>query len=761
MKKIFGILLIFILFVSILGKWQSVQASTSLNEVVNTGTAKFDQTVQETLDNLQSGEMLTAIVTMADQADLSQIPGASRAARQQGVIRALQAKAEASQRQIQALLAARSAQGKVSRVTSFWVFNGLSVTATPDVFQELAARADVQFISPDDIQIVPEALNALAAPETNLSVINAPALWSLSLYGQGVVVANMDSGVDANHPDLAARWRGGSNSWFDPYGQHPTTPTDLSGHGTQTMGLMVAGDAGGTSIGVAPQAQWIAVKIFNDNGSATATAIHLGFQWLLDPDGNPATADAPQVVNNSWAYGSSGCNLEFQNDLRSLRAVGILPVFSAGNFGPGSSTSTSPANYPEAFAVGATDNNNQVYDFSSRGPSACGESQTVYPEMVAPGVNVRSTNLFGTYTSATGTSLAAPHVSGGLALLLAAYPDLSAAEQENALINSAVDIGASGPDNVYGYGRVDLLSAFNWLATAPTVTPTPLPTFTPTPTLDPNVNLALNKPVTVSSELDSADAGGMAVDGDLGTLWKTIRYSGKNKPASDWITVDLGSSQVVSQVVLEWDAYYATRYSIDVSSNNNNWTTVFSTTSTNGGNDTIYFTQISARYVRLMTTGWSNSSLRNWLKEIQVFSGSSSSPASTPTPNPTPTPSPTPPPSGSSITMHIGDLDAQSSTVNRKNWSATITVRVHDTSENPIAGATVSGTWSGGISGTGSCSTDVNGTCQIASSNINNNISAVTFSATSVVRSPDTYSASANHDPDGDSNGTTLTISRP
>ena len=111
--------------------------------------------------------------------------------------------------------------------------------------------------------------------------------------------------------------------------------------------------------------------------------------------------------------------------------------------------------------------------------------------------------------------------------------------------------------------------------------------------------------------------------------------------------------------------------------------------------------------------------------------------------------------------MHVGDLDAQSNTVNRKNWSATITVRVHDTSENPIAGATVSGTWSGGISGTGSCSTDVNGTCQIASSNINNNISAVTFSATSVVRSPDTYSASANHDPDGDSNGTTLTISRP
>ena len=90
-------------------------------------------------------------------------------------------------------------------------------------------------------------------------------------------------------------WRGGSNSWYDPYGQHPAVPTDMSGHGTWTMGVMVGGDAGGTSLGVAPEAQWISVKIFNDQGGATATAIHLGFQWLLDPDGDPATPDAPDV----------------------------------------------------------------------------------------------------------------------------------------------------------------------------------------------------------------------------------------------------------------------------------------------------------------------------------------------------------------------------------------------------------------------------------------------------------------------------------
>ena len=170
-----------------------------------------------------------------------------------------------------------------------------------------------------------------------------------------MVVANLDSGVDATHPDLAGRWRGGTDSWFDPYGEHPATPTDLTGHGTATMGIMVGGDAGGTSVGMAPGATWIAARIFNDSGMATATAIHAALQWVLDPDGNPATADAPQVVNNSWAYGSPGCNLEFQPDLQALRAAGIVPVFAAGNYGPGASTSVSPANYPEALAVGDTD----------------------------------------------------------------------------------------------------------------------------------------------------------------------------------------------------------------------------------------------------------------------------------------------------------------------------------------------------------------------------------------------------------------------
>jgi subtilisin family serine protease len=136
----------------------------------------------------------------------------------------------------------------------------------------LAARPDVREVRPSVTIQAPAPTAAAGAATTagpaepNVALVNAPALWDLGYRGQGVVGANVDTGVDVTHPDLAGRWRGGSNSWYDPNGEHPTTPTDVNGHGTWTMGAMVGGDAGGTAVGVAPDARWIAVKIFNDRG---------------------------------------------------------------------------------------------------------------------------------------------------------------------------------------------------------------------------------------------------------------------------------------------------------------------------------------------------------------------------------------------------------------------------------------------------------------------------------------------------------------
>jgi subtilisin family serine protease len=423
---------------------------------------------------------LEAIVVLDEQASMPSLPGAKRGARLAAVIDALQSTATASQRPLLDLLAREKAAGRVSKVVPLWIFNGLIVAAKPQVIRELASRTEVRELRLNTTAYSPTAtVSATAAPEPNLSVVNAPALWNLGDRGEGVVVASMDTGVDVTHPDLSGSWRGGSDSWYDPNGQHPTTPTDVSGHGTWTMGVMVGGDRGGTSIGVAPAARWIAAKIFNDRGVATTTGIHQSFQWLLDPDHNPATPDAPNVVNGSWSMAAAGCNLEFQLDLRALRAAGILPVFSAGNGGPGGGTSFSPANNPEALAVGATSNSDAIASFSSRGPSACDGG--TFPDVTAPGVGINTTDLYGLYASESGTSMAAPHVSGVLALLLSAFPNLPVDRQESALESSAVDLGVAGPDNTFGYGRVDALAAYGSLATTPDFTLAASPNTTSTP----------------------------------------------------------------------------------------------------------------------------------------------------------------------------------------------------------------------------------------------------------------------------------------
>jgi hypothetical protein len=234
------------------------------------------------------------------------------------------------------------------------------------------------------------------------------------------------------------------------------------------MGVAVG--AGG--IGVAPGAEWIAAKIFNDADVATFSAIHAAFQWALDPDGNSTTDDAPDIVNNSWSLnGGTDCFDEFQPDIQALKAAGIAVVFAAGN---DPAVISSPGNYPESLAVGAVDQNGLIAPFSSRGTSPCDPLEP-FPELVAPGVQIRTADLTlsGTisdpYQTISGTSFSAPHVSGVLALLLDAFPGLSPDVLETTLYASAVDLGEARADNVYGFGLVSAFNAFEALSGNPVV----------------------------------------------------------------------------------------------------------------------------------------------------------------------------------------------------------------------------------------------------------------------------------------------------
>jgi len=440
-------------------------------------------------------EEVSVIINLTDKANIVSIKDKDKHTRREKIVKTLQVKAVGTQGPLKRFLQARNAK----RMIPFWVRNAIAATVPASVVNELVSFPGVESIELDAVIYAPPVVPAAAAPEEwNITAVKAPDLWNLGFTGEGVVVANMDTGVDLGHPDLQPKWRGGANSWFNPYSDpanaqycnHPSccsnpncpdpslsacvacscelsagTPCDFNGHGTGTMGVMVGGDAGGTSIGVAPGAKWIAVKIFDDSNppSAPSSIILQGFQWLI---GLPADS-APDVVNNSWGFDTvNDCNNMFQGDIDTLKAVGIAVVFSAGNSGPNPSTSVSPANNVGAFAVGATDIYNNIAYFSSRGPSAC-DSSSIFPHVVAPGVSIKLADLQlvpsppsqPAYIYDSGTSFSAPHVAGAMALLAGTFPSLTPEQMETAFEQSALPLGDI-PNNTYGYGLLDVKFAY-------------------------------------------------------------------------------------------------------------------------------------------------------------------------------------------------------------------------------------------------------------------------------------------------------------
>jgi uncharacterized repeat protein (TIGR01451 family) len=411
------------------------------------------------------------IVELAEQRRLTAFAGESdRLGRRQQVVTELQATARRSQAGLLAFLQDRQADGRVTGLRSFWIFNGLAMTADADTLLALAARPEVRLIRQDRWQI---RLDPSPEPEElreddidagwNIARIRADLAWqALGVDGAGVTVAIMDTGVDWQHPALQSQYRGykpgglsiHEGNWYCTTNEGYLYPVDGHGHGTHVAGTAVGSrDGAGRPIGVAPGARWIAVKALNDAGYGYDSWIHAAFEWLMAPAGDPALA--PDVVNGSWG-GRYGDVETFREDIRALRAAGIVPIFAAGNNGPVESTVGNPASYPEAVAVGATDDLDGVARFSSRGPSPWGE---VKPEISAPGVEIYSSLPGGTYGMAQGTSMAAPHVTGLVALLLQADPTLTIDAMEALITSTALPLGDQVPNNDTGWGRIDAYQA--------------------------------------------------------------------------------------------------------------------------------------------------------------------------------------------------------------------------------------------------------------------------------------------------------------
>lgn len=324
--------------------------------------------------------------------------------------------------------------------------------------------------------------------EWNVDRVNATKVWAQGYDGTGVTVGVVDTGIDVNHPALKATYRGTNAdgtmdhnyNFFDATSSRKDAYDDNK-HGTHVAGT-IAGHAteGHAATGVAPGAKLIASKILNGRGSGTLEGVMKGLEWMLAPtDSNGQNADpskAPDIISNSWGT-SNGKLLSFQKLMQSFLAAGIEPVFAAGNSGPRAGSLGAPGSYPEVISVGATDKNDKVASFSSRGPSPVkgADGSDRKPDISAPGHQIMSTLPGGGYGALSGTSMATPAVSGVIALILSKHKDMTHDEVVKAITTTARDIDAEGYDYNTGHGLIDAEAALKAADAIVAARPKPAP----------------------------------------------------------------------------------------------------------------------------------------------------------------------------------------------------------------------------------------------------------------------------------------------
>lgn len=377
------------------------------------------------------------------------------------VAEALRSNARESQRAFRILVSSR--RGFVSGLLDLWAANAVIGSFDRDTLTAIAALDEVERIEVEGRMSIPPAHSGQAmAPrggaEWSLAIVNADKVWNhLGVDGRGVTVGIIDTGIFADHPDLAGKVLKFKDFTKDNSGQE-VKPYDDQGHGTHCAGTICGGAFSGIAIGMAPGAKLVVGKSFDSSGSGDDGPILGAMQWMLDPDGDPATDDAPALVSNSWGS-SEQTSTTFWKIVEAWRAAGIFPLFAAGNSGPSARTVGTPGGYPHAFAIGATTNTDGIASFSSRGPIKWEGVELIKPNVSAPGKDIRSAGHKGGYTVKSGTSMATPNVAGAIALMLCAEPGLSIDDIWKTLEDTTVDLGDSGRDNTFGTGRIDIFEA--------------------------------------------------------------------------------------------------------------------------------------------------------------------------------------------------------------------------------------------------------------------------------------------------------------
>src|SRR5438093_1929025 len=513
LRRLFCSLLIVAAAIAALGAFGSSRASSQASPPEQAVSAtKIAPWVMEHTANGQQAEFF---VVLADQADLggaAALP--TKSAKGSYVYDALWNKSQATQGPLLQLLRERGLEHQ-----SFYIVNAILVKGGREIAEMLAGRPDVVRIegNPQIRNLLPQpgpaadAASQPGAPETiepGINYTHAPSVWALGFTGQNIVVASADTGVRWTHNALKPHYRGWDGvtadhdfNWHDSIhsgggicGPNSPQPCDDFFHGSHTTGTAIGADGGANQIGMAPGAKWIACRNM-DQGVGTPAMYIVCMEFFLAPypvGGDPSQGDptkAPDITINSWGCPTSeGCSVNtLQAAVEGQAAAGIMMVVAAGNSGSNCSSVTDPPSfYAASYTAGALNTGTDtIAFFSSCGPTTVDGSGRIKADITAPGTSTLSARNTSdnAYTFADGTAMATPHIAGATALLWSANPSLqnqidpSRAALNNAAVHIATNqCSSSGtPNNVYGWGRVDILAAITSGTPTPTPTPTPQP----------------------------------------------------------------------------------------------------------------------------------------------------------------------------------------------------------------------------------------------------------------------------------------------
>ena len=678
--------------------------------------------------------------------------------------------------------------------------NGLAIELPRGRFKALAAAGGVRRVELDARLKVedhgPDTGDHEYENAWGVEHIGSKAAHDAGIRGQGVKVAVIDTGIDYIHddpddnpyvvdPEFTSNYRGG----YDFF-NNDADPMDDYGHGTHVAGSLAAEKNGYLVVGVAPAVDLYALKVLGATGEGDVSDLIRALQWSLDND--------IDVVNMS--LGTHEVSAALQTAVENAADAGLLMVAASGNtvtfeeifYG---CPVAYPGAYPDVLSTTFTNENDALTGYSCTGPEV---------DFASPGDNVFSPVPVGDcamcspygYAPASGTSMASPHLAGTVALLLSAgltdqgsvgllddvRTRLCATANQGWGVQTgfgSTPIPPSDPryPQYFGCGVVDADEAVLGL------TPPPPPTNRPPVATDDgattNEDTAVSIPVMANDGDPDGDplaitavgspTSGTAVLEAGGTSIRYTPPANTSGSASFDYTIDDGRGGTdAATVTVTINAVNDAPVAVNDAATTAQDAAVTITVLANdtdidgpglavGGTSTPAHGSVVVNADGTITytpaAGYSGTDAFGYT----ATDGSAASNVATVSITITAAPPPPPPPSS----MHVGDLDRASSNAG-KTWTARVTIRIDDGAHAGLSGAVVSGAWSTGASGTASCTTATNGTCTVQKTKLSRSgVASVTFTVSGVSRSGWTYASSLNHDPDGESTGSSIVVLRP